>query len=154
MPSQAEINTFRRLIGDFGKDNIDNEIITSYLNDATYEVTTDFVNIQRISAPVVDFDNLVVQYHIEVVYLAAINWWWNKLGSLTDKHSQTVGDSSQSVSEKWDRAKQMIDTLTLKYLEIQQLGTDVTMGNLSYFNKRTLTRTGGQPEEDAVNDLY
>lgn len=150
MSTTSEKNQFRRLIGDFGRNNVIDSEIEGYLDDATRESTEDFVNSSRVSAPVTDFDALVPIYHTEVIYLAAINWWWDFAAKESRKHSQTMGASAQNVSETYDRALQMIDRLRTEYTRIQSLGTDINMGNLSRFSKQTLTRLGGQSEEDAL----
>lgn len=150
MPTTAEKNQFRRLIGDYGKNGVSDPEITSYLNDATYELTADFTNESGASAPVTVFDNLSTQYHPEVIYWGAINYLWNKLGKLSDRHSQSVGATSQNASEKWDRTYQLIQWLNSQYDRIQALGADITMGNLSRYSKTALTRFGGMPEESSV----
>lgn len=144
MPTTSEKNQLRRLIGDYGANTVDDTEIDAYLNDATFEVTSDF------ASPVIDFDVLLVQYHPEVIYKAAINWWWQRASKLVDHHTQTVGQSSQNASEKWDRAMQMIERLETKYNEIQMLGIDISIGNLSRFSKITMTRIGGRSEESTL----
>lgn len=169
MPTKQEYNQFRRLIGDFGVDSVDNHTIDAYLDDATFEVTADFVTISTqspvldspqfnqfedftsvSSQPITKFDELYHQFHPEVIYKAAINWWWNRASSLAGKLSQTVGTASQDVTRLYDNAMAMIATLEEKYDKIQQLGLDIQMGNISYFNKRHLQRAGGQREENAL----
>lgn len=145
MPTASEINQFRRLIGDYNKDVVDDADLDSYLDDAVAELTADF------ATPVIDFDILVTQYKPEVILRAAINWWWQRAAELADKHSTSVGQSAQNVSEKWDRAMEMIRRLETRYMEIQQLYTDITFGNISRFSKSTLTRIGGQREEDVMD---
>lgn len=150
MVTASELSQFRRLIGDYESELVDDSIIEEYLDDATRESTEDFVNSSYISAPVLDFGLLAPQYHTEVIYLAAINWWWNLAAKQAPKHSQTMGQASQNVSETWDRAMRMIDVLRTRYSQIESLGTDITMGNLSRFSKGTLTRIGGRREEDGL----
>lgn len=151
MPTSAEKNQFRRLIGDYGKNSVSDQEITSYLNDATAELTADFINEDRANAQLTSFDDLVVQYHPEVIYFGAMNYLWNRLAKLSDRHSQTVGTASQNASEKWDRTYQMISYLNDQYYKIQTLGTDISVGNLSRFSKTTLTRLGGQSEEASLD---
>lgn len=149
MPAQSERNQFRRLIGDYGKDTVTDIEVKLYFDDAVREATEDFVNAANISSPVTDFDVLVPQYHSEIIYLAAINYLWDKAGKLSIKHSQTMGQASQDVGETFDRVMRMIDALRARYETIQSLGTDITMGNLSRFSKTSLTRLGGVREENA-----
>lgn len=144
MATASELNQFRRLIGDYGRDSVDDSDIETYLDDAVRELTADF------TTPVADFDSLYIQYKPEVIVYAAINYWWNIAAKLVDHHSQTTGQSSHNASEKWDRAMEMIRTLREQYATIQQLGTDITQGNLSRFSKATLSRWGGVREEDAL----
>lgn len=146
MPTASEQNTFRRYVGDYGKNTITNGDIDAYLDDATFEVTSDF------ATPVTDFDVLIVQYHPEVILLAAINWWWQRAAQLTEHHTQSIGQGTQNASEKWDRAMQMIEKLEDKYLLIQQLGIDITIGNLSRWSKSSLMRLGGNSEENILAD--
>lgn len=145
MPTTSEYNLFRRLIGDFDKNEVPNSSLDALLDDATFEVTNDF------TPPVTDFDVLVVQYHPEIIYKAAINYWWNKLGNWTEKYSVSAGAQSQNVGERWDRVMQIIQQLEQKYQEISYLGTEIAIGNLSRFSKESLTRIGGQNEEDVMN---
>lgn len=142
MPTTQEYNQFRRLIGDAKKQDVSTSEIDSYLNDAVLELTGDF------ATPITSFDTLVQQYHNEAIYKGAINWWWNLLSELQDKHSINVGGSAQTVSEKWDRAFQMIKELQAYYDEIQALKVDIMQGNLSRYSKQTLRRIGGEREED------
>lgn len=144
MSNQSEKNQFRRLVGDYAKNEVTDNEIESYLDDATEEATSDF------GMPVTDFDVLVKQYHPEVVYAAAINWWWDTAAKLQDRHSQTVGQASQGASEKWDRAIKMIELLRAQLDVIQLLEVDIIMGNNSRFSKDTLTRVGGVEEEKAL----
>lgn len=145
MPNNSEFNLFRRLIGDYGKNDVDDTTIDSYLDDAVYELTSDF------ATPVADFDVLKTQYHPEIIYKGAINWWWNRMATLAEKHSMSSGGQQQNVGEKWDRAFQIIQRLEEKYDQIQMLGVDIEFGNISRFSKSTLTRIGGQREEDAID---
>lgn len=142
MPTASEYNQFRRLVGDFQAQAIADSSIATILNDTVAELTGDF------ATPVVTFDTLVNQYHNEVIYKAAINYWWNKLGELQEKHSIAVGTAQSNVDSKWDRAWQMIQSLQQRYDEIQTLWTDITMGNYSRYSKQTLRRIGGIREED------
>lgn len=153
MATANEINMFRRLVGDQVNAVMTVEEIQSWLNDASIELTSDFVNTAGASAPVDNFDHLVQQYKPEVVYKAAINWWWARASVLAEQLSTTVGQASQQASEKWDRAMKMIDVLQNYYSEIQYLGTDISIGNLSYFSKASLTRRGGI-EEETQRDLF
>lgn len=141
------------MIGDFGKDEVDDSTLESYLDDATLELTSDFVDAYGVSSPVADFDALVSQYHPEIILRAAINWWWNRAAKLQDKHSQSMGDADHKLSEKWDRAMAMIKELEARYAVTQQLGTDVSIGDFSRFSKKTLTRLGGRPEEVILDDF-
>lgn len=150
MPTQSEFNQFRRYIGDYTDEKVDDTDIEVYLDDATAELTADFTDADGASAQVTEFDNLVIQYRPEVVVWASINFWWQKAALYAERHSQTVGQASQSASEKWERAMEMIRRLTEYYDKIGLLGTDITIGNLSRFSKITLTRIGGQREEDAI----
>lgn len=144
MPTTSEYNQFRRYIGDYGNNVVDNTTIDAYLNDAALDLTADF------EVPIATFDSLVRQYHPEVITWAAINWWWNVASKLVDHHSQQLGAGSHQASEKWERAMQMIEYLTTRFESIQTLGADVSIGNLSRFSKLTLTRFGGRSEEDAL----
>lgn len=142
MATDQEYNQFRRLIGDFDNQLLTTGEIDSWLNDAVMELTGDF------STPVVVFTTLVTMYHNEAIYKAAINWWWNELSKLQDRHSITVGQASQNVSEKWQRVMQMITSLQTYYDDIQQLKQDITIGNFSRYSKQTLRRIGGIEEEN------
>lgn len=150
MPTTSERNQFRKLIGDFGTGNVIDGDVDLYLNDATAELTADFTNSSMVSAPLTDFDDLVAQYKPEVIVWAAIQWWWNVASKLVQHHTQTIGQSSQTASEKWDRAMRMIEILTERFSEIQTLGTDITIGHLSRFSKSDMRRHGGQREESAL----
>lgn len=169
MPTEQEKNTFRRLIGDYTAKAVSDQEILNYLNDATFEVTTDFVAITTttpvLSSPVFNqfehftevkpvpvkvFDELYIQFHPEVIYKAAINFWWSKASELAGRLTSTVGQASQNVSELYQNAMAMIASLEEHYKGIQQLGLDITVGNFSYFNKRTMERVGGQREEDSL----
>lgn len=142
MPTQAELNQFRRLIGDFETEVLTDSDIESVLNDAVSELTG------NLATPTVDFDLLLAQYHNEVIYKGALNWWWNQLSELQNKHSISVGQASQNVSEKWDRAWQMIQSLQATFDQIQTLWVDIVEGNYSRYSKQTLRRIGGIREED------
>lgn len=142
MPSTAELNQFRRLIGDFEAEALSDNDISDLLDDTVAELTGNF------ATPLIDFDTLLTQYHNEVIYKAALNWWWNNLSELQNKHSISVGQASQNVGEKWDRAWQMIQSLQATFDQIQQLWVDVTEGNFSRYSKQTLRRIGGIREED------
>lgn len=143
MPSTSEYNQFRRLVGDFTAQSLSTNYITALLNDTTYELTGDF------ATPITSFDTLLTQYHNEVIYKAAINYWWNDLSELQEKHSMTLGGgATQNVGEKWDRAWQMIQSLQATYDQIQMLQVDITIGNFSRYSKQTLRRIGGIREED------
>lgn len=143
MPSEAEFNQFRRLIGDYEAQALPDSEVEQILNDTCWELTSDF------ATPVTSFDALTDQYHTEIVYKAAINWWWNRLSDYADnKHSVTIGSASQNVGEKWDRGWQMIQNLQNTYDQIQSLRIDIYIGNYSRFSKQTLRRIGGVREED------
>ena len=146
MPSQAEYNQFRRLVGDFATPVLSNQMITQSLNDACVELTSDF------ATPVLTFDGLATMYHPEIVYKAAINSWWNKLSDYADnKHSVSIGSAVQNVGEKWERGWQMIQSLQVTYDQIQTLRLDITIGNYTRFSKQTLRRIGGVREEDTYS---
>lgn len=169
MPKAQEYNQFRRLVGDFAHSNITTQVIDTYLNDATAEVTADFVT-TKVESPVLDspefnqfessttvtpaqimtFDELYIQFHPEVIYKAAINWWWNRASEFAGHLTTTIGSAAQNVSELYERCILMIQQLETHYQAIQQLGLDIQMGNISYFNKRYLQRAGGQREESAL----
>lgn len=149
MPTASEYGQFRRLVGDYSTEVIDDGDIDAYLDDATRELTSDFVDVNGLPAPVTDIDTLVVQYHPEVIYFAAISWWWNYAADQTDQATTTVGTASEDLSTRWTRAMEMIKQLREQYDKIQLLGTDITIGNLSRFSKITMTRLGGQSEESA-----
>lgn len=166
MPSSQELNQFRRLIGDFNTHVVPDTVIVTYLNDATFEVTADFVA-ETTSAPSFDsaqgqafttvrpapvntFDELYIQFHPEVVVKAAINWWWQKASEYADRLTTTVGQASQQVSDKWTRAMTMIEMLEVRYERVQQLGINIQIGNFSYFDKRYLNRVGGIREEASL----
>lgn len=151
MPSQSEYNQWRRLVGDFPGEAIEEIDIDTYLDDAVQELTADFTNATGASAPVADFDLLVNHFRPEVVVWAARNWWWQRAAQLSDRHSQTVGQSSQNVDVKWDRALEMIRMLEARFLEMGYLSTEINMGHLSRFSKKTLTRIGGRSEESYFN---
>lgn len=146
MATTQEYNQFRRLIGAGSATPtvvITTTEIDSYLNDTVLELTGSVF-----ATPLNDFDTLVEQYHREVIYKAAINWWWNELAELQSKHSIQVGVTSQNVGEKWDRAWQMIQSLQATYDQIQALWQQVTIGNFSRYSKQTLRRIGGVEEEN------
>lgn len=149
MPTISDINLFRRLVGDFNDRLILDADITQYLNDAAREVSAQEEAILLTNS----FDLIPDMYKPEVIYQAAINWWWNRAAKLSDKHSQTVGQSSQNVGEKFDRAMQMIDALQTKLTELRNSTANHTVyfGHNSRFSRSTLTRIGGKREEDALN---
>lgn len=151
--TQAEKNQFRRLIGDYPAAAVIDATVEGYLDDAVQELTADFVDTAGASAPVTDFDVLLKQYHPEVIVWAALNWWWNKASALADRHSQSVGDSDQKLSEKWDRAMAMIKELEARYQLIQALGTDISIGDFSRWSKKTMSRLGGRSEEQIIDEL-
>lgn len=153
MSTVAEKNQFRRLVGDYPAGSVDDATVESYLNDAVAELTADFTDASGVSAPVTVFDALVKEYHPEVILWGAINWWWNRLAILADRHSQTVGDAAQSISEKWDRALAMIKELEVRYNTISALGTDISVGNFSRFSKQSLLRLGGNREEEEIKEI-
>lgn len=152
MPSVNETNQFRRLIGDYGTNAVNDIEIDSYLDAACNELTMDFTDINAISAPVTDFDNIVPQYKPEVILYAAINYWWNRASVFADRLSTTVGQASQNAEVKWEHAIKMIEMLEKRYEEIQALRTDITIGNFSRFSKKTLQRYGGRFEEEILED--
>lgn len=140
----AELNQLRRLIGDHSlatPTHADAEL-QQLLNETTLELTRSF------ATPLVNFSALYHQHHNEVIYKAALNWWWNRLGQLQERHSLTVGSAAVDVSEKWQRAMQMISTLQVQYDAIQLLNSDITIGNYSRYSKQTLRRIGGVEEEN------
>lgn len=139
---------FRRLVGVADAGVLPDSAIKVYLDDACSELTADFT-----PSPVTDFDNLVTQYHPETIYKAAINYWWNQLAIASAKHSQAAGQVTQNVGERFDRIMQMIDKLQAYYDEIESLGIDITMGNLSYWSRGSMRRIGGQSEEDTASGL-
>jgi hypothetical protein len=59
-----------------------------------------------------------------------------------------MGAASQNVSEKWQRALQMVTALEERYDDIQELGDTIIEGNYSRFSKQTLRRIGGVSEEE------
>lgn len=136
-------------MGDYAQNTVSDVIIDSYLNDAVRELTADFVDVDGVSAPVTVFNNLVGQFKPEVIYFAAMNWWWNYAADQSEKGLRTVGTASEDLSQRWERAMEMIKMLREQYDKIQMLGTDITIGNLSRFSKITMTRLGGQSEEAA-----
>lgn len=142
MPTDREVNQFRRMVGDYNTQSLATPVIFSYLNDATNELTGGF------ATPLYSLDDIDYEHHNEVIHMAALNWWWNRLAELEDRHSINVGSAAQNVSEKWDRAMQMITNLQQDYDEIQQLRTVIKEGNLSRWSKQTLRRVGGVSEED------
>lgn len=142
MPLQSEYSRFRRYVGDFNVNLIEDDFIEELLDDTTFELTGNF------ATPITTFDALHGQYHDEVILKSAINWWWNRLAELQEKHSQSIGSATQEVGEKWDRAFQMIKDLNEQLDAIQQLQIDITIGNFSRYSKQTLRRIGGISEED------
>lgn len=151
MATTSELSQFRRLVGDYSSSAISDAEAKTWLDDATREATEDLLNYKNVPTPLTDFDTLPSGTHTEVIYLAAINWWWAKAAEYTEKVSQRMGDGAVDVSTKYDRALQMIDMLQKKWEDIQVLtGADVYMDNLSRFSKGTLTRLGGEREEDAL----
>ena len=90
MPTAGEYRQFRRLVGDSNSLKLGTSDIDDCLNDATYELTIDF-------ATPLGFDTLLTQYHNEVIYKAAINWWWNNLSELQDRHSIQVPDRKHGI---------------------------------------------------------
>lgn len=149
MATGSEYSQFRRLVGDYAQNTISDLFIDGYLDDAVRELTSDFVDVDGNPAPVTVFSNLVSQYKPEVIYFAAIQWWWNFAADQSEKSIHTVGSASEDMSQRWERAMEMIKQLREQYDRIQILGTDITIGNLSRFSKITMTRLGGQSEESA-----
>ena len=145
MAQSWAINLFRRLIGDFGVGNVTDSEALSFLDDASSELTTFNTNVY--ATPVYTFDGLARDYQRETTYKAAINWWWDYAAKLSDHHSMSLGSATQNVSEKWDRAMQMIGQLEIQYQQIARLEVDITHGNLSRYSKQTLRRIGGVDEE-------
>lgn len=146
MAAPWAINLFRRLIGDFGVGNVSDEEAVSFLDDTASELTHYNTNIY--STPVATLDALGEEYKRETIYKAAINWWWDYAAKLSDHHSMSLGSATQNVSEKWDRAMQMISQLEIQYQQICRLEVDITHGNLSRWSKQTLRRIGGVDEEN------
>ena len=109
MAADWALNLFRRLIGDFGIGNVADPEATSFLDDAATELTHYNTNIY--ATPVATFDAIGEPYKRETIYRAAINWWWDYAAKLSDHHSMSLGSATQNVSEKWDRAMQMIQQL-------------------------------------------
>jgi predicted phosphohydrolase len=142
LPNSSELNQYRRLVGDIGINAISADDIVIGLNDATWELTS-----HNYSTPIGAFDAMPVIYHNEIVWKAAINYWWNQVAYLQAKLSTTVGSASQNVSDKWTRALQMVTALEARYDEIQELGETILEGNFSRFSKQTLRRIGGVEEE-------
>lgn len=149
MPIPSEYNTFRRLIGDFEVDEIDDTTLESYLDDAAYEASSS----EGSFTTVTEFDLLPGRYKREVIILAAINFWWQRASVYAQKLSTTTGQAAQNVSEKWERAMSMIEKLQAMYTERSVLGSEPSMGNLSRFDRGTLTRVGGKSEEQALDDV-
>lgn len=142
MPTQSELNQFRRLTGDYGKDNMSDTECGIWLDDATDELTDDF------ATPLYSFDYIAPNYHTEIIYKAALNYWWLQLASLQDKHTQTIGTSSANISEKWQRAMDMTTSMNTQWEAHRTMGFDVHVDNYSRFSKQTLRRIGGIREED------
>jgi len=146
MPTQTEFNIFRRLVGDFeSPPKIVDADLDGDLDDAAY----DYSSRDYWLDPVTTFDAIPATRKIEVIYYAAIQWWWNRAAQLADKHTQTVGQASQNVGEKWDRAMQMIAQLETQLAAIVANIDVIKVGNNSRFSKVTLTRLGGVEEEAA-----
>ena len=143
MPNSNEINQFRRLIGDYNRNEYSDNDCFSSLNDATWELTS-----HNFSTPIGSFDMMDVSFHNEIIWKAAINWWWDRVAYLQKRMSTTVGAASQDASQLFDRAMKMIEKLQAKYDEIQQLGITFNVGNSSYFSKQSLRRIGGIEEEN------
>lgn len=145
MPTQSEINQFKRLIGDFNNATplMSTPAITTLLNDTVLELTG-----PQFATPIYAFDSLFQQYHVEVIYKAALNYMWNRLGELQEKHSISMGSAAQNVGEKWDRLMQMIQWLQAEYDKIEQLQIVISTGNYSRWSKQTLRRIGGTSEEN------
>lgn len=147
MPTDQDYSMFRRYVGDFDNETIDEAVIDSYLDDATAEATAPHVSADT---PIVtSYDSLNQKYAPEVVLLAAINWWWNKAANYADKLTTTVGQASEQATDRWNHAMQMIQSLQDLYSTIEILGRDPDVGNLSHWNRNTLSRVGGVSEEDA-----
>lgn len=143
MPNQSELNQYRRLVGDYRANKISDNDVVIALNDACWELTS-----HNYATPVGVFDSLYTVYHNEVIYKAAINFWWERVSVLQDQLSTTVGGASQQVSDKWTRALQMVAELETRYDAIQQLNVTIIEGNFSRFSKQSLRRIGGVSEED------
>lgn len=143
MPNSSEIAQYRRLIGDYGVNAVPDTDCINAMNDATWELTS-----HNFSTPLGSIDFLDVSFHNEIIWKAAINFWWNRVAQLQAKLSTTVGGASQNVSEQWQRALQMVQELETRYAEIQQLGITFNIGNASRFSKQSLRRIGGIREEN------
>lgn len=144
MSAMSDRNQFRRLTGDYGKNDIPDTEIEDYFDDAARQATST----EGTMVTVTDFDLLDERYKPEIVILAAINWWWNRAADYTDSYSTTIGQSSEQAGVRWDRAIQMIQQLQTMYENVAVLGNDPTMANLSRYSKITLSRIGGVAEED------
>src|SRR3954470_23967964 len=154
MPTTREYNQFRRLVGDYGEDTIDDGIVDSYLDDAAAELTADPGNLPNGVGPLTDFDQLPSEFRPEVITFAGINWWWNLAANLQEKHSQSLsGGMTQQVGERWERAMRMIEQLQLHYDTLQSLRPDINVEQLSYFSKASLRRVGAQREETVIDEL-
>lgn len=149
MPAQNERNLFRRLIGDFGVNNVADADVDAALADATYELTS-----MSGAVPTTwTFDTISTQYHPEIVYKAAINWWWQYATSEGEKFSVSMGAASSNQGERFQKAMSIIEGLQAHYDQIKFLGVEMTNGDYSRFSKKTLSRLGGQPEEAALSAL-
>ena len=148
MAAQWALNLFSRLTGQYGlaTPTISSTNATSYLNDAAAELTS--YNTNLFATPVYSLDTTPREYQREIIYKAALNWWWDYTAKLSDHHSMSIGGAAQNVSEKWQRAIQMIGTLETEYSKMSRLETDFTIGNVSRFSKQTLRRIGGIEEEN------
>lgn len=143
MPNQNEANQYRRLIGDFEVGNFSDLDVITALNDATWELTS-----HNYSTPINQFDFMDVSFHNEIIWKAAINFWWSQVAMLQARLATTVGTASQDVTEKWHRSLQMVQECEQRYAEIQQLGITFNIGNSSRFSKQSLRRIGGVEEEN------
>jgi len=152
VPTDADYTAFRKYVGDIATEAIDEDVIDQYLDDATIEATAPHVS--TAFALVTSYDNLPAKYSPEVILLAAINWWTNKLAVYSDKLSTTVGQASENASDRWTHALQMIEFLQDLYDNTKILGSIPDMGNLSHWDRNTLSRVGGQSEEEAKSALY
>lgn len=151
MPGQQDYNLFRRYIGDYDIQAVPDSTIDSYLNDATAEATAPHIGPD---APIItSYDLLPPKYSIEVILLAAINWWWNKIGGYATLLTTTIGQASEEASDRYQHALSVATSLQQLYDNTKVLGQTPDVADLSHWNRNTLTRVGGQSEEDAAKAI-